>query len=350
MGVEDEKSTEIRAEEKSRGGMSYEVILSQAVTERPSSPAKSPSPPPARSITQQDIENKLELAEQRRKALEAQRVASIGERLCRLEEAARKRQEANDEFICSTATALDLKLDASSVNREAHLDGLKAKVADHLNSVETVRKSVEEQTEKLREEILSKMSSAQENRDDHLRTIMAKLQAHEASVQRVRESHDRAVRDLEERIRIKQEVATDNREAEIEKKLEALRNHLAKVEDFKENLNKKHEEQSEKLRAEIASYEAKVDKIRNERNARPPTNVLDKIEKIIENKEKEHENRMKEVEEKIKAKFDLVEKNRAEMAEKNRKIREEQERRAEAVRANKEKMTASTTSDDISSG
>ncbi|KAA0199330.1 hypothetical protein HAZT_HAZT009267 [Hyalella azteca] len=223
------RPTEIRAEEKSRGGMSYEVILSQAVTERPSSPAKSPSPPPARSITQQDIENKLELAEQR---------PSIGERLCRLEEAARKRQEANDEFICSTATALDLKLDASSVNREAHLDGLKAKVADHLNSVETVRKSVEEQTEKLREEILSKMSSAQENRDDHLRTIMAKLQAHEASVQRVRESHDRAVRDLEERIRIKQEVATDNREAEIEKKLEALRNHERRAEAVRANKEK----------------------------------------------------------------------------------------------------------------
>ena len=39
-----------------------------------------------------------------------------------------------------------------------------------------VRKSMEEQTEKLRSDILSKLSCAQENRDDHLRTIMAKLQ------------------------------------------------------------------------------------------------------------------------------------------------------------------------------
>ena len=83
------------------------------------------------------------------------------------------------------------------------------------------------QTEKLRHEIVSKMSVAQENRDDHLRTIMEKLQAHESSVQRVRASHYLAVQELNERIRIKQDVATENREVELNKKLEALREHVS---------------------------------------------------------------------------------------------------------------------------
>lgn len=341
-------ATEIRAEEKSRGGMSYEVILSQAVAERPPSPSSTSAPSSPRALTQEDIDHKLEQAEQRRKTLEAERVASISERLCRLEEAARKRQEVNEEFVLSAASALEQKLDASAANREAHLDGLRARVADHLSSVEGVRRSVEEQTDKLRTDILAKMTVAQDNRDDHLRSIMAKLQAHEAGVMRVRESHEQAMLQLDERIRSKQDLANENREAELEKKLDALRQHLSKVEDFKEQQNRRSSENTEKLRSEIKEYEERIDKLRHLRRERCVVPVT-KLERVLENREKELENRAKEVEEKMKTKLDLAEKNRAELAEKAKKAREEQERRAEAVRANKQRL-ASPDGDTNSSG
>ena len=66
--------------------------------------------------------------------LEAERIASIADRMSRLEEAARKRNELNDEFVTTTAEALDSKLDSFSANREAHLDALRAKVADHVSA------------------------------------------------------------------------------------------------------------------------------------------------------------------------------------------------------------------------
>lgn len=66
--------------------------------------------------------------------------------------------------------------------------------------------------------------------------------------------------------------------------------------------------------------------MKNERKARNTgtSNVLEKIEKIQETREKEIELRVKEVAEKIKTKFDIAEKNKAELAAKLKKSREEQ--------------------------
>ena len=47
--------------------MSYEVILSQAVTDRPASPPSSSPPSQRNSLTHEQINSKLEQAEQRRK-------------------------------------------------------------------------------------------------------------------------------------------------------------------------------------------------------------------------------------------------------------------------------------------
>ena len=55
--------------------------------------------------------------------------------MTRLEEAAKKRQELNEEFVSATAEALDNKLDTCSANREAHLDALRARMAEHVSGV-----------------------------------------------------------------------------------------------------------------------------------------------------------------------------------------------------------------------
>lgn len=67
--------------------------------------------------------------------MEASRLASISERLARLEEAGRKREEANLAFIAATQVALEDKLDAFSINREAHLNNLKTKISEHVSEL-----------------------------------------------------------------------------------------------------------------------------------------------------------------------------------------------------------------------
>lgn len=66
-------------------------------------------------------------------SMEASRLASVGERMTRLEEASRKREETNAAFIAATQAALEDKLDTTSSNREAYLNGLRAKLSDHVS-------------------------------------------------------------------------------------------------------------------------------------------------------------------------------------------------------------------------
>lgn len=65
--------------------------------------------------------------------MEASRLATVGERMSRLEEASRKREENTIAFIAATQTALEDKLDTTSSNREAYLNGLRAKISDHVS-------------------------------------------------------------------------------------------------------------------------------------------------------------------------------------------------------------------------
>merc|ERR1712183_285485 len=173
-------------------------------------------------MTAEEIAQKLMQAEERRKSVEASRLATVNERISRLEEASRKRDEVQKEFISSTQAALEDKLDASSNNRKAYLNGLRAKITDHLNNVVSVRKSLDEQTNELRDAIEVKMKSAEENRTENLNKMLEKLKEHEEYAQKVRLSHEEAIRQLEERIQDKLAMAEANRETEIMKKLEPL--------------------------------------------------------------------------------------------------------------------------------
>ncbi|MCL4115759.1 UNVERIFIED_CONTAM: hypothetical protein GTU68_056439 [Idotea baltica] len=158
--------------------MCYEMILAEPIADKPEPVSTSPR---QKAVTAQDINLKLLQAEERRKSMEASRLASISERMARLEEASRKREEANLAFITATQVAIEDKLDTFSTNREAHLNSFKAKISDHLNAVESVRKQLEVQSQELREAINSKLNSAQENRDEHIRKLMDKLKEHVSS-------------------------------------------------------------------------------------------------------------------------------------------------------------------------
>jgi len=325
-------TTEIRAEEKSRGGMSYEVILSpsRGGSEGPPSPTTPTSP---RALTHEDIEHKLEQATLRRKSLEASRLAGVAERLQRLAEAAKKRQERDAAFVAATKAAAEARLDQSADNRKAYLDDLKAKIAEHLSGVEAVRSSTDAQTQKLRDEILEKLSTAEENRNEHINAMIAKLQEHENCVQRVRSEHTAAIKDLESRIQAKLDQAEEKRQIMLSQKLETLKRNLNKIELVHAAAAQQLEEKCEKTKESIA----KADQV--ERPLKTPAIKVDeKIEKAKMNKIQNFEAKIKWTEEKIAQKNAQIDKLKAEAAEKHQKFKQEQERRAQQVRENKKSI------------
>ncbi|KAK4314537.1 hypothetical protein Pmani_014242 [Petrolisthes manimaculis] len=194
--------TEIRCEKKSRGGISYEVILAEPSADKPLLPT-SVSP---KSMTAEEITQKLQQAEERRKLMEESRLATLEERISRLEEASRKREETNAAYIYATQAALEDKLNATSINREAYQNGLRAKIMDRLNNVDNVRKQLDAKTNDLRQTIEDKLRCAEENRTESIRKMCEKLKEH-----------------LEKRIKSKIVLASANRNTELMKKLENFR-------------------------------------------------------------------------------------------------------------------------------
>lgn len=64
-------ATEVRCQEKTRGGVRYEVILGEP--EKKADPPKKPLSP-KNSVSVQDIENKLKAAEERRQVSESENI------------------------------------------------------------------------------------------------------------------------------------------------------------------------------------------------------------------------------------------------------------------------------------
>jgi len=344
-----DKPTEIRCEEKSRGGMCYEVILAQPCVEKPEPQA--PVSPRPKSCTHEEIQQKLQNAEERRKTMEASRV-KLTERMTKLGEAARKRDEINAAFITTTQKDLDEKLDQTQNNREAYLNGLKAKVHDHLSQVAAVNKKSESDKEDLRVSIEAKMSNAEEKRDENMRTMLSKLKEHDDHLRQVRLGHEEAVKTLEKNIQAKLNIAEAKRETEIMKKLETLREHSNKISTVQEKLTKKEEELKAHREQELAAYEEKVRKISLEKEAKrkEQAKVTVKVEEVQEKHKKGEQEFKKTAQEKLEQKMELADSIRAEKLEKAKKQKEENDRRAELVRANKERLMAAEKHETASSG
>ncbi|XP_043252706.1 stress response protein NST1 isoform X2 [Colletes gigas] len=211
------ESTEIRCQEKSKGGLCYEVILAE-----PTVPKRAPSPPQTSSTQQIAIEDKLRAAEERRLSLEAHKLAALTAKLSKIEEAARKKDELNSAFIAATREALDAKMNNSEEKREAHIAELRNKLKEHLESVEKTRLSLELETEEVR-------CAAQ--RDEN--RMPDRFKAHEELVTRIRQAISERVQQVEAQIQDKLDQARERRENIEREQKEKLRNHntvkIAKV-------------------------------------------------------------------------------------------------------------------------
>lgn len=229
--VENE-ATEIRCQEKTKGGLRYEVILAEPTAvpaKRPPSPQTSPTQPAV------NIEVKLKAAEERRLSLEANKIAALNARLSKIEEVARKKDELNETFVKATRESLDMKMNNSEEKREAYITDIRSKLKEHLEGVEKTRLSLEQQTDEVRAAVDEKLKTAAAQRDENIKKMVERLKEHEEKVATVRKGIVERVHQLESHIQSKLDQAKERRDLMEREQKEKLRNHEKHVEMVRQN-------------------------------------------------------------------------------------------------------------------
>ncbi|XP_028326520.1 stathmin-2a [Gouania willdenowi] len=137
---------EVKPINKRASGQAFEVIL------------KAPSPvsdvahnlpsPPKRDVSLEDIEKKLEAAEERRKYQEAQVLRALAERREHERDVLLKAVEVNSTFSRMAEEKLQYKMEQIKENREAHLAAMMERLQEKEKHAAVVRKNKE-----LREEL-----------------------------------------------------------------------------------------------------------------------------------------------------------------------------------------------------
>ncbi|XP_041649351.1 stathmin-2a isoform X1 [Cheilinus undulatus] len=137
---------EVKPINKRASGQAFEVIL------KPLSPVSDvahnlPSPP-KRDISLEDIEKKLEAAEERRKYQEAQVLRALAEKREHERDVLLKAMEENSNFSKMAEEKLQMKMDQIKENRDAHLAAMMERLQEKERHAAMVRKNKE-----LREEL-----------------------------------------------------------------------------------------------------------------------------------------------------------------------------------------------------
>ncbi|EDW02866.1 myosin-9 isoform X4 [Drosophila grimshawi] len=230
-------TTEIRCQEKSRGGLSYEVILAEpapnvAVPKRPVTPGK--------NVSVEEIEQKLKAAEERRVSLEARKMAEISIKLAKVEEATRKKDEITNEFITQTKEQLETKMEHHVEKREAIISDLKEKLKIHAQDIEKTRETLEQQKANEQKAIEEKLKTAQALRDENIKKMLDRLKEHNTiKIAEIKSQNNQLENQkIEEKARIienKLYTAEQNREKELLKKIEKVQKLERRAEVVRQN-------------------------------------------------------------------------------------------------------------------
>ncbi|XP_047041884.1 probable kinetochore protein nuf2 isoform X3 [Helicoverpa zea] len=249
-------TTEIRCQEMSKGGLAYEVILAEPVgvpvPRRADSPEKTPSV--------EEIQEKLKAAEERRRSLEASKMAAIAQKMQKIEEASRIRSEQTNNFIVNTKEALDAKMETHEEKREAYINELRARLKDHLEGVEKTRLTLEQQTMEVYKAIEEKMNTAADKRDENIKKMLERLREHEEQVRKVRAGNHERFQQLESAIQEKLQQAADRRLLLEAEQKEKLRNHNLKLAEVRSAATAKVEEITKDIENKLTTAEQNREK------------------------------------------------------------------------------------------
>jgi len=127
--------------DKRASGQAFEVILGGSV---PDAKGKFPlSPPKKEDVTLDEIQKKLEAAEERRKNHEAEVLKQLAAKREHEKEVLQKAMEENNNFSKTAEEKLNQKMEANKENRTAIMAAMNEKFKEKDKKLEEVRKNKE---------------------------------------------------------------------------------------------------------------------------------------------------------------------------------------------------------------
>ncbi|XP_022908442.1 CAP-Gly domain-containing linker protein 1 isoform X2 [Onthophagus taurus] len=329
--------TEVRCQEKTRGGLCYEVIIGEPDVK--AIPPKKATSPQNKNMSVQDIQDKLRAAEERRQQLEANKIASLTAKMLKIEEASRKKDEQTNQFISATREALEQKMETHLGKREAYITDLKTKLKDHIENVEKTRLTLEQQTEEVKTAIEEKLKSASAQRDENIKKMIERLREHEEQVNRVRTSNTEKFHQLDTAIQEKLEQAQNRREHIEQEHKEKLTKYNTRREEIKQTEEIRKTEFSAQIETKLSTAEQNREKeLQKKLEAAKKCN-----ERLLEVKQSigsVEDNRRSEKTIQIESKLTAAEQKREKELQKKLDAVKKNEKRAETVRQNKANLIA----------
>ncbi|XP_041112404.1 stathmin-3-like isoform X1 [Polyodon spathula] len=134
---------EVKPINKRASGQSYEVILKAPADLSPDRPQPLSSPPKKKDMSLDDLQKRLEAAEERRKSQEAQVLKQLAEKREHEREVLHKALEENNNFSRMAEEKLNYKMEVNKENREALLNALKQRLRDKERHAAEVRRNKE---------------------------------------------------------------------------------------------------------------------------------------------------------------------------------------------------------------
>ncbi|XP_070777620.1 stathmin-2b isoform X1 [Enoplosus armatus] len=145
-GMKQHTDMDIKPINKRASGQAFEVIL------KPSSPvsdvAHCVTSPPKRDLSLEDIQKKLEAAEDRRRSQEAQVLRALAEKRDHERDVLLKAMEENSSFSRMAEEKLLMKMEQNEENRQAYLAAMMERLQERERRAQEVRRNKE-----LREEV-----------------------------------------------------------------------------------------------------------------------------------------------------------------------------------------------------
>ncbi|XP_068568757.1 stathmin-3 [Cebidichthys violaceus] len=121
---------EVKGLNKRASGQSFEVILKDPDQSGDKSQPQPLPSPPRREASLEELQRRLEAAEERRKSQEALLLKQLAEKREHEQEVLHKAREENNIFSKKTEEKLTQKMEVNQENREAHFNALKQRLRE----------------------------------------------------------------------------------------------------------------------------------------------------------------------------------------------------------------------------
>ncbi|KAM7423382.1 hypothetical protein PAMA_011104 [Pampus argenteus] len=124
---------EVKGLNKRESGQSFELILKDPNQFRDKAQPQPLPSPPKKEVSLEELQKRLEAAEERRKSQEALVLKQLAEKREHEQEVLHKLREENNNFSRKTEEKLMQKMEVNKENREAHLKALKQRL--HMKAI-----------------------------------------------------------------------------------------------------------------------------------------------------------------------------------------------------------------------